>query len=40
MVCRPSTKKKIMDRVRKQYPSYSLKRRKKIVAGIVYRRKK
>lgn len=40
MGCRPATKKKIMDKVRKQYPSYGLKRRKRIVSGIIYRKKK
>lgn len=42
MVCRKSSKKwkRIMARVRKQYPTYGLKRRLKIVRVIVYRSKR
>lgn len=39
MGCRPKTKAKIMASVRRQYPKYGLKRRKKIVSGIIYRKK-
>ena len=40
MACGKKTYKKIADKVRKQYPHYSLKRRKKIIGGIIYRRRK
>ena len=40
MGCRPKTKAKIMAKVRRTYPTYGLKRRKKIVATILYRRRK
>jgi hypothetical protein len=40
MTCRKKTYEKIMAKVRKQYPNYSLKRRKKIAYGIIYGKKK
>jgi len=42
MVCGKSSKKwvAIMAKVRRQYPRYSLKRRKKIVYAIISRSKK
>jgi len=40
MACRAKTKAKIMARVRKRYPKYGLKRRKKIVSSIIYRKKR
>lgn len=40
MPCRRGTYNKIMIAVRSHYPHYSLKRRKKIVISIIYRRKK
>lgn len=41
MVCRKSSKKykRIMARIRQQYPTYGLKRRKKIVYAIISRMK-
>lgn len=32
--------KKVMGRVRKEYPSYGLKRRKKITNAVLYRKRK
>lgn len=40
MVCKSKTKAKIMAKVRRQYPTYGLKRRKKIVGSIIYRKKR
>jgi len=40
MGCNKKLKAKIMARVRRQYPSYSLARRKKIANVIIYRHKK
>lgn len=40
MPCSKRTYKKVMQSVRMQYPSYSLKRRKKITGAIIYRRKR
>ena len=40
MACRPKTKARVMARVRKKYPNYGLKRRKKIVSSIIYRKKR
>jgi len=39
MPCRKKTYTKIMARVRRQYPTYGLKRRKKITYGIIYGKK-
>lgn len=38
MGCHKATMKKVMDNVRRQYPNYSLARRKKIARAIIYRR--
>lgn len=40
MPCGKSKYKKLMGKVRKTYPTYSLKRRKKIVGAIYARSKK
>jgi len=40
MPCRKKTYTKVMNNVRRQYPKYGLKRRKKIVGAILYRRRK
>jgi hypothetical protein len=40
MGCNKKLKAKIMGKVRREYPSYSLTRRKKIVSVILYRHKK
>lgn len=40
MPCTKKTYNKIMARVRRQYPTYGLKRRKRIVSGILYRKKR
>jgi len=39
MACNKLTKEKIMASVKRQYPNYSLERRKKIANAIAYRRK-
>jgi len=39
MGCRKVTMKKVMDSVKRQYPKYSLTRRKKIARAIIYRKK-
>lgn len=39
MGCNKKTFKKVMNRVRKQYPSYGLERRKKIARALIYRKK-
>jgi len=40
MGCSGKTWKKVMNNVRRQYPSYSLKRRKKIARAIIYGRRR
>lgn len=40
MGCTKKTYNKIMTRVRRQYPNYGLKRRKKIVRAIIYNKNK
>lgn len=40
MPCRKKTYNKLMTKIKRQYPDYGLKRRKKIVSNIVYRKKK
>jgi len=40
MPCSKKTYNKIMARIRRQYPNYGLKRRKRIVSSIIYRKKK
>jgi disulfide oxidoreductase YuzD len=40
MPCNKKTKQKVMARVRRKYPNYSLKRRKKIASAIIYNKTK
>jgi hypothetical protein len=40
MPCSRKTKMKVMARVRREYPNYGLKRRKRIVGSILYRKKR
>jgi len=40
MPCYKKLRQKIMNSVRRKHPNYSLKRRKRIVSAVIYRRRK